>query len=130
MENKTKKFLKTEILARERNVFFTSIILISLGYVGITFWLNTIRATAPITFVWVLIIIQFTLYILIFSTSYMRFKGCGYKRFGIIPFLVLAILGRVDNWELLIIPVLIITMVVISGKNKNISSEMQYLIKD
>jgi len=119
-------FIKNEWLRIKKTEFIVNMFFVLIGYIGITFWLNSIRATANLWFVWVLIIIQFILYCLIFSTSYMRFKACGYKRFGIIPFIILAILGRVENWELVIIPLLVVSMLIISAKNKNLSdSEIQ-----
>lgn len=119
-------FIKTEWLRMKKTEFIVNMLFVLIGYIGITFWLNSIRATANLWFVWVLIIIQFILYCLIFSTSYMRFKACGHKRFGIIPFIILAILGRVENWELVIIPLLVVSMLIISARNKNLSdSEIQ-----
>ena len=124
IEGKTRNFIKTEILTQERNVFISKILIILAGYIGLTLWLNAIRTTAPLWFVWVLIIIQFLLYFLIFSVSYGRAKVSGLKRFGLVLFIILAILGRVENWELVIIPSTIIIMLIISAKNKNVSSEM------
>lgn len=130
MENKTKEFIKKEILAHERNVFLSSILLISLGYVGITLWLNAIRATAQLWFVWVLIVIQLILYFSIFVVSYQRAKVYGLRRFGFALFLILAVLGRVENWELFIIPLVVLGMLVVSAKNKNVSNEMKHVLED
>ncbi|MDD5546886.1 MAG: hypothetical protein PHO67_07050 [Candidatus Omnitrophica bacterium] len=123
------EFLKTKGLKIERRMFVVSILSILIGYIGVTLWLNAIRATAPLWFVWVLIIIQFTLYFSIFNVSYQRSKVCGYKRFSLIIFLVLGVLGRVNDWELLIIPLLIITMFIVSARTKNISREWQNQFK-
>lgn len=120
--DKLHPFVKNEWLRMKKTEFVVNMLFVLMGYIGITFWLNSIRATANLWFVWVLIIIQFILYCLIFSTSYMRFKTCGHKRFGIIPFIILAILGRVENWELVIIPLLVVSMLIISARNKNLSN--------
>lgn len=101
---------------RSESVMTTVFVLV--GYVGITLWLNSIRATANLSFVWVLIVVQLVLYCLIFVTSHQYFRVCGYKRLGIAPFIILAILGRVENWELFIIPLLIIVMFISSTKRK------------
>lgn len=122
-KNQMHPFIKNEWLKTKRISFFVNILFIVFGYIGVTIWLNAIRATAQIWFVWVLIIVQFILYFAIFSTSYMRFKDCGHKRFGIVPFIILAILGRVNNWELLIIPLLVISMLIISAKSKHLSEQ-------
>ena len=126
-ENKADAFIKKEVLKMERNVFIFYILASALSYAGITFWLNAIRATAPLWFVWVLIIIQFALYFSIFIISYRRATVCGLnKNLGIIIFTTLAILGRVNNWELLIIPLTIVVMLVVSTRTKNIlDSEKQ-----
>jgi hypothetical protein len=130
MEEKAKDFIKTEILKAERNMFVFHILGTLIGYVGITLWLNAIRTTVSLWFVWILIIIQFLLYCLIFSTSYLRAKVCGLKHFGFPIFATLCVLGRVENWELIIIPLLIVIMLIFSAKNKNVSNERQYLLKD
>lgn len=118
--DKLHPFVKNEWLRMKKTEFFVNMLFVLIGYIGITLWLNAIRANANLWFVWVLIIIQFVLYCLVFSTSYQRFKACGYKRFGIIPFIVFAVLGRVENWELVIIPLLVISMLIISARNKNL----------
>lgn len=111
-------FVSNELLRTKKISFFINITLIVLSYVGITVWLNNVRTTGQLWFVWVLIIIQLILYFAIFSTSYLRFKECGYKRFGSILFVVLALIGRINDWEFLIIPLLVVTMLIISAKSK------------
>lgn len=133
MENqkhdKTKEFFKNEVLIIERNKFIFNIIGVVLGYVGITFWLNSIRATWSLWVVWILVIIQFVLYFLIFIRSYQRSKVCGLnKYFGIFLFTTLAFLGRVENWELIIIPSVVLIMIIFSIINKNISNEGKALL--
>jgi len=124
-------FVKKEILKLERNLFVFRILSILIGYVGITLWLNAIRTRAPLWFVWMLVIIQFILYFSIFIVNYQRSKECGLnKYFGFILFVILCLLGRVENWELLIIPLLIVIMLIFSARNKNISSKRQSLLSD
>ena len=131
VENKTKDFIKTEILKAERSLFLGKIISIFIGYVGITLWLNAIRATAWLWFVWVLIVIQFLLYFSIFFLNYTRALVIGLnKKLGFIFFVILAVLGRINNWELFIIPLLLVVMFIFSAKNNNVSDEKKYLLKD
>jgi hypothetical protein len=131
VENKTKDFIKTEILKAERSLFLGKIISIFIGYVGITLWLNAIRAIASLWFVWVLIVIQFLLYFSIFFLNYTRALVIGLnKKLGFIFFVILAVLGRVNNWELFIIPLLLVVMFIFSAKNNNVSDEKKYLLKD
>ena len=115
MENKKQdNFLEKEYLKIGRASFLASITYIIISYIGITFWLNAIRTTASLWFVWVLIIIQFILYCSIFSVSYTYYQRCGFNKwFSIIPFIILAGLGRVENWELFIIPTTIIAMIIL-----------------
>jgi len=102
-----------------------------IGYIGITFWLNAIRATAPLWFVWVLIIVQFALYFSIFISSYRRAIGCGLnKNISLIIFIALAILGRVNDWEILVIPLTIIIMLIFSMKTKNVSDDKKHLLPE
>ena len=142
MENKTSDFFKTETLKAERSLFLGKIICILIGYIGITLWLNAIRATASLWFVWVLIVIQFLLYSSIFSFSYTRASVIGLnKKEGFLFFVVgrsfsltyiffvtLAILGRVNDWELFIIPLLLVVMFIFSAKNNNVSDKRQDLL--
>ncbi|NMB56682.1 hypothetical protein GYA19_01940 [Candidatus Beckwithbacteria bacterium] len=113
-------FIKNEWLKTKRDAFMVKILFIIAGYTGITLGLNAIRATAPLWFVWLLIIIQLILYFSIFTVSYLRAKECGFKRFSFVILLILSVLGRVENWELVIIPVLLVIMLVISARNKNL----------
>ena len=127
--NKAHDFIKGEVLKINRNAFIFRIIAVAVGYVGITFWLNSIRATASLWFVWVLIIIQFALYFSIFITSYRRAIICGFnKSIGFIVFVALAILGRVNDWEIIIIPLTLIAMLIISARAKNVSDEKKHLL--
>jgi hypothetical protein len=129
MENKTSDFFKTETLKAENNIFRGKIICVLIGYIGITLWLNAIRATSSLWFVWVLIVIQFLLYSSIFSFSYTRALVIGLnKHLGFPFFVVLAILGRVNDWELFIIPLLLVVMFIFSAKNKNVSYKRQDLL--
>jgi len=123
MGSQTSDFVKTEMLKVERRLFFGKIISIVIGYAGITFWLNAIRATWPIWLVWVLIIVQLILYFSIFISSYNRALAIGLnKTLGFVIFVALAVLGRVNDWELVIIPLLFVVMLVASAKNKNIAN--------
>lgn len=120
--NKISETAKNEILQIENRLFCGKIIAYSIGYLVITLWLNSIRATASLWPVWALIIIQFALYFSIFITSYKRSVVYGLnKNFALVFFTILAILGRVNDWELLIIPTLIIIMLIFSVRNKKIS---------
>jgi hypothetical protein len=131
MENKASDFIKTEVLKLERSSFVFSILATAVGYAGITFWLNAIRATASLWFVWVLIVIQFALYFSIFIVSYQRSKVCGLnKNLGIIIFTAFAVLGRVNDWELLTIPLLVVSMLIISTRNKNVSDKGKSLLSE
>jgi hypothetical protein len=131
MENKAKNFLKDELLKMENRMFWGSILGSSIGYLLITLWLNSIRATASLWFVWVLIIIQFALYFSIFIAGYRRSVVCGLnKTLGLITFTALAILGRINDWELAIIPLVAIIMFIVSAMTKNVSEEKKHLLSE
>lgn len=131
INNKARDFIKNEVLIIERNLFIFRILAIVVGYTGITLWLNAIRATTSIWFVWVLIVIQLTLYFLFFFSSLQRSKVCGLnKNLGMILFVALTVLGRVNDWELLIIPLLLVIMLIFSTKNKNVSDKRKYLLSE
>jgi heme/copper-type cytochrome/quinol oxidase subunit 4 len=124
MDNKTNNFIEQEVLKNGNKLFIGSIISIAIGYTIITVWLNSIRATASLWFVWVLILIQFALYFLIFITSYRRSKVLGLNQsFAWIIFIVLTILGRINDWELFVIPSLLLIMIILSVSNKKVSDK-------
>ena len=131
ISNNSKNFIKGEILKLERNSFAIGIIINVVAYSLITLWLNSIRTTAALWFVWVLIIIQIILYVLIFVKSYNRSRVFGLKAApGVTLFTILFWLGRVNDLELLIIPLLVVIMLILSARNKNISMQRQYLLSD
>ena len=115
-----------EVLKVENRSFWFRILACSIGYFAMSLWLNSIRTTASLWLVWLLIIIQFILYFSIFITSYFRSKVFGLNNnIALILFTALAVLGRVENWEIIIIPLLVVTMLVLSKKKKKISTEAQ-----
>jgi hypothetical protein len=70
-------------------------------------------------------------YFSIFFLNYTRALVIGLnKKLGFIFFVILAVLGRVNNWELFIIPLLLVVMFIFSAKNNNVSDEKKYLLKD
>jgi len=116
--------IKYIILRQEKRLFVFKLLSSVVGYIGITLWLNAIRTTTPIWFVWALIIIQFALYFSIFIVSNQRTIVFDLnKNISIILFTVLAILGRVNDWELIIIPLLVLIMLIISAKNNKLSNK-------
>ena len=119
--------IKREVLRTEKNIFIFKLFLVLAGYVGTTLWLNAIRQSAAIWFVWVLIAPQLFLFISIFVVCSMRAKQCGYRYVWLI-FILLACASRVDNWELVLIPVMAVTMLVLSERNQKVSAERQHLL--
>ena len=79
----------------------------------------------------ILIVAQFALYFLIFIVNFHYSKVCGLnKNIGIILFTVFAILGRVNNWELFILPMLVIIMLICAIKNKNLSKKGNSMLSE
>ena len=125
--SRVNEMIEREVLRTEKNIFIFKFVLVLAGYVGMTLWLNAIRQSAAIWFVWVLIALQFFLFISIFVVCSIRAKQCGhrYQWFWLFPFLVLS---RVNNWELLVIPALVVAMLVLSERNQKVSAERQHLL--
>lgn len=129
-ENKVSNFVKGEVLKLERNSFTFRIFAIVVSYAAMTLWLNAIRTTAPLWFVWVLIIIQLLLYCSIFLSCCARLVVIGLnKNIGLAIFITLAVLGRVNDWELLIIPLTVIVILIYSAKAKNVSNEHKAFLR-
>jgi len=118
MTTKVDDFVQSEMAKNDKKIFAGSILTILVGYAGVSFWLNAIRATASLWFVWVLIAVQLVLYFFIFYNSYKRSKVLGLNSgLALVLFVVLAIMGRVENWELVIIPMIVIVMLVLSSSS-------------
>jgi len=134
MENQSKpsarNFIRNEVLKIENRLFLGKLFSSTIGYVLTTFWLNSIRATAPIWLVWVLIIIQFALYFSIFIVSYQRSKVFRHNNVALILFVALAVLGRVNDLELLIIPLLVLSMLTLSTRAKKVSENGQRMLPE
>ena len=123
------ELVKREILKNEKADFIGRLIFVLAGYIGMTLWLNAIRQSAAQWFVWVLIILQLYFFFSIFIACLMRAKQCGYRH-GFWIFCVLAIASRVNDWELLFIPAMVVTMLVLSGRNQKVSAERQYILPE
>ena len=116
METKAEEFVRTETVKNERAVFTGSLITILIAYGVLSFLLNNIRATASLWLVWPLIAIQLVLYFFLFYNSYKRAQALGLSRTSaFILFVILAILGRVNDWEVVLLPLLVIIMVAVSS---------------
>jgi uncharacterized membrane protein YhaH (DUF805 family) len=129
MGNLSLSDIKTEFkqaqLRKEKGSFIIKTIVTVLIYYGLSEWLNTIRATALNWFVWVLAITQILFYFLI---SYRRFKELGYNKLSWI-IVILAFVGRVENWEIIVIPLLVVVMFIFTFMNKNLSLKEQEFYK-
>jgi hypothetical protein len=123
-----KEFSKNVIefaLKNESKYFIGSILFSSVVYLLVTLLLNSIRATAPIWLVWILIGIQFLYYYFIFASAYRRSIVYGLSSgLALVVFVILAILGRVNDWEILVIPSMLVVMILISLANKRVSNEV------
>ena len=113
------EFAYNQRLKIERKLFAGRLLGSAVGYLLITLLLNSIRATASLWVVWPLIIIQFTLYFAIFITSYSRSKALSINAvLSLIVFTALAVLGRVNDWELVVLPVTVVAMLILSAIKK------------
>lgn len=100
----------------KRNHFRVNIVLTVAAYIGITLLLNSVRKEAAAVFVWGLIVPQLLLYLYIFALAAGRSSECGLKLFWL--FGVLAVLGRVNDFEILVIPIAVVTALIISEIKK------------
>lgn len=129
MSEKADELIRREVLRGDKNGFILWLFLVLAGYVGTTLWLNAIRQSAAIWFVWVLIILQLFFYFSVFVVCLLRAKQCGY-RYAFWVFLALAVASRVNNWELVLIPLMAATMLILSERNRKVSSESQHLLPE
>ena len=123
------KLIKREVLRAEKNSFIFRLFIVFAGYIGITLWLNSIRQSAALWFVWTLIAVQLFFYLSIFVASSLRAKQCGYRYPWLWLFPIL-VLSRVENWELVVFPLFVVIMLILSERNQRVSDEALYLIPE
>lgn len=123
--NRVTEMITNEVLRTEKNIFIFRILITLASYVGITYWLNAIRQTASLWFVWLLIGLQIFLFLTIFVVCLLRLRQCRKNTWWLsLPL----ILSRVDNWEVVIIPATMIVTLVLSELNKIVSEGRQHLL--
>ncbi len=123
MEQETNKttegFIRKEINKLTRTDFVFRIIFNILLYVGVTFWLNSIREHASLWLVWPLIIVQLLLFFWIFTKGYMYMVSKGLnKSVAFTITIIFAVLGRINDWEILAMPCFILISLLIHRKTK------------
>lgn len=112
---------EAEVLKVERRNFFVAILASFIGYTIITYLLNLIRATASLWLVWPLIFIQIILYISIFALSYRRLVLTGINnKIALLCAGCLLILGRINDWEHIVLPVTLVVMLIISQRIRRV----------
>jgi hypothetical protein len=115
-------------LRKEKGVFIIKTIVTVLIYYGLGQWLDAIRSTSS-WFVWVLAIAQILFYFSIFLISYRRLKECGYNKLSWI-IIVLAFVGRVYTWDIIVILFLVVTMFIFTFINNTLSLKEQEFFKE
>lgn len=123
------ELIKREILRAEKNIVIFRLFVCLAGYVGTTLWLNAIRQASALWFVWILIGLQFFFLISIFVVCSMRARQCGHRH-PYIWLLPILFLSRVENWELVVLPALVVIILIISERNQQVSSERQHLLPE
>ena len=115
----------------ENKIFIGSILFYSVGYLIITLFINNVRTSYSLWLVWPLLIIQFVLYFYIFIAGYRRSIVMGLnKEIAFFGFIILAILGRINDWEILVIPLLMVICIIFSVRNKKLSTKSLKQFKD
>ncbi len=123
--NRAVEIITRKVLRAEKNLFILRMFLILSAYVGLTLWLNAVRQTVPTWLLWTLIAIQLFLFLTIFVVSSLRLRQCRIASWWLwVPF----VLSRINDWEILAIPVWMIVMLIISERNRRVSQEREHLI--
>ena len=123
--NRVTEYITRTVLRAEKNSFIFRLLLVIVGYVGITLWLNAIRQVAAIWLVWCLIGLQLFLFITIFVVCSLRLKQCRRHSWWLwLPFA----LSRVSNWEIVFIPATAAVTLILSELNVNVSEEHLHLL--
>lgn len=121
-EIQVNSFVEKEAIKIENSMFIGKMIACSIAYLVVMFLLTQFRATAPIVLLWAMIAVQFFLYFSFFVMSYKRSIIFGLnKTLALVIFVILAIAGRVETWEVAILPLVVIIMIILSVRNKKLS---------
>ena len=105
----------------EHRAFVWRLVLTIAAYVSTTLWLNSIRQTAVLWFVWVLIVVQLFFFVTIFVVCSLRLKKCGFRHRWLL--FIPLFLSRIENWEVAVIPALALFMIILSARNRNVATE-------
>ena len=122
-----RSLLTDEVLRMERNSFKVRFGVTLGAYVGLTLWLASIRSTAPIWPLWALIAAQWIFFFSIFVVCLGRAKQCAFRHSWLL--VVALVLSRVKDWELVILPALALTMLVVSARNRNVAIEHSHMLQ-
>ncbi len=114
-------FLKNEVSRIERRFFIVKVCATVLAYAGTTYWLNSIRPHASTSFLWALILVQVVLYCSIFLTTFKYAQIYHLKNFGLAVFAAF-IVGRVNDWELVTIPLIILLALTLTSNKVPVNS--------
>ena len=120
------ELLTNKVLRTEHRAFVLCFLLTIAAHVGTTLWLNSIRQTAALWFVWVLIVVQLFFFLTIFVMCSLRLKQCGFRHRWLL--FIPLFLSRVENWQIVVIPVLALCMIILSARNRNVAPENQNLL--
>jgi hypothetical protein len=116
------EFVRNEVVKQEKLHFLVTILICSVAYILITFWLNSVRANASLWLVWPLIAVQLLLYLSIFLTCFRRSKEMGLNAtVALVGFIGLGLLGRINDWEIFVIPAMVVIMLAMSARSDSIS---------
>ncbi len=123
--NRVTGLIAREILRTEKNLFTFRLLAVLASYAGVTYWLNSIRHSAALSVVWCMIGLQLFLYLTIFVVCSLRLRQCRRKAWWIWGPLILS---RVNDWEVLLIPLTAIITLILSETNSHISPNRQHLL--
>jgi hypothetical protein len=118
--------VSNEVQKMAHGAFVLRLILTIGAYAGVTFLLNAIRQTSEIWFVWVLIAVQLFLFLSIFVVCSMRARECAFRHTWLL--FIPLVLSRVNDWEVVVIPVTAVIMCVLSARSRYVSTEYQHLL--
>lgn len=120
----------SELLRIEDRSYKVSVLIISFAYLLSSILLSSFRAKAPVVLVWVLVLLQLFFFFAIFVKCYQRAFLLGLNRsIGFFIFVTLAVLARINDWEIVVIPVTVLTMLTLSWRNKKLPKNPDSAVK-
>jgi hypothetical protein len=118
-DDPVRNFLVLVLLEQERESFTFGLIAVLVGYVGVSFWFRSEPS-------WILGTGMLILWGMFFQVAFRRLVEMGVRYAWLLA--IPAVVSRINNWEIVILPVVAIGMLIASARTTHLSHRYDDLI--